>query len=408
MRAEWSTEDARWTVEAERTDTGETVQLTCGFLFVVHRLLPLRRGLHARLRGHRALRRPDRPPAALARGPRLRGQAGRRDRQRRDRRHARPGAGRDGRARHDAAALAELHRLAARRGPDRRRAAPRAARQGSPTPLVRWKNVAARRRWSSSSAGAGPSFVKRADPQAASSASCRRATTSTPTSRPRYNPWDQRLCLVPDGDLFTGDPRRAARRSSPTRSRPSPRTGSRLESGARARGRHHRHRHGPEPARARRHRSSSSTASEVELPEHARLQGHDAQRRARTWRSRSATRTRRGRSSATSPATTSAGCSTTWTRTATASARPRNHDPSLADASRFIDLTSGYVLRSIDRFPKQGSQGPVAPAPELPARHHAAAVTARWRTGRWSSPRGLPRASGRRSRSRPEGFRAGP
>ena len=27
-------------------------------------------------------------------------------------------------------------------------------------------------------------------------------TTSTPTSRRRYNPWDQRLCLVPDGDLF--------------------------------------------------------------------------------------------------------------------------------------------------------------------------------------------------------------
>jgi len=33
VRAEWSTPDARWTVEAERTDTGETVELTCGFLF---------------------------------------------------------------------------------------------------------------------------------------------------------------------------------------------------------------------------------------------------------------------------------------------------------------------------------------------------------------------------------------
>jgi cation diffusion facilitator CzcD-associated flavoprotein CzcO len=34
LRAEWSTADARWTVEAERTDTQETVRLTCGFVFM--------------------------------------------------------------------------------------------------------------------------------------------------------------------------------------------------------------------------------------------------------------------------------------------------------------------------------------------------------------------------------------
>jgi len=33
VRAEWSTEDARWAVEAVRTDTGEPVQLTCRFLY---------------------------------------------------------------------------------------------------------------------------------------------------------------------------------------------------------------------------------------------------------------------------------------------------------------------------------------------------------------------------------------
>lgn len=33
VRVEWSTTDARWTVTAERTDTGETVVLTCSFLF---------------------------------------------------------------------------------------------------------------------------------------------------------------------------------------------------------------------------------------------------------------------------------------------------------------------------------------------------------------------------------------
>jgi monooxygenase len=33
VAAEWSSDDARWTVTAERADTGETLQLTCGFLF---------------------------------------------------------------------------------------------------------------------------------------------------------------------------------------------------------------------------------------------------------------------------------------------------------------------------------------------------------------------------------------
>jgi len=33
VRAEWSTEDARWLVTAERSDTGASVELTCSFLF---------------------------------------------------------------------------------------------------------------------------------------------------------------------------------------------------------------------------------------------------------------------------------------------------------------------------------------------------------------------------------------
>ncbi len=33
LAADWSTEDARWRITAERTDTGEQFELTCGFLF---------------------------------------------------------------------------------------------------------------------------------------------------------------------------------------------------------------------------------------------------------------------------------------------------------------------------------------------------------------------------------------
>ena len=83
----------------------------------------------------------DRPSAALAGGPRLRGQARGRDRQRRHRRDARAGAGRARRARDDAAALAHLHRLAARP----RTAIADALRRVLPAELaytiVRWKNV---------------------------------------------------------------------------------------------------------------------------------------------------------------------------------------------------------------------------------------------------------------------------
>jgi cation diffusion facilitator CzcD-associated flavoprotein CzcO len=34
VRAEWSSADARWTIEAERSDTHETVRVTCSFLFM--------------------------------------------------------------------------------------------------------------------------------------------------------------------------------------------------------------------------------------------------------------------------------------------------------------------------------------------------------------------------------------
>ena len=53
--------------------------------------------------------------------------------------------------------------------------------------------------------------------------------------------------------------------------------------------------------------------------------------------------------------------------------RRRTDDPSVTELP-FIDFSSGYVLRSIDKFPKQGSKAPVAAAPELRARHLCAEV----------------------------------
>ena len=97
---------------------------------LLHGLLPLRRGLHAGLPGPRSVRWQADPPAALAGGLRLRRQARRRHRQRRDGRDARPRDGRDRRPRDDAPALADLHHDLARRGPDRQRGPARPAVEG--------------------------------------------------------------------------------------------------------------------------------------------------------------------------------------------------------------------------------------------------------------------------------------
>ena len=70
---------------------------------------------------------------------------------------------------------------------------------------------------------------------------------------PRYDPWDQRLCVVPDGDLF-----KAIREGTASvvtdHIDTFTETGIRLQSGERARGRHHRHRHRARAAVHRRHR----------------------------------------------------------------------------------------------------------------------------------------------------------
>ena len=281
--------------------------------------------------------------------------------------------------------------------------APRAAAEGGLRGL-RWKNVAGRRPPSSSSAAARPRLVKRAAAPAASSASCPPATTSTPHFTPRYNPWDQRLCLVPDGDLFEALARRQ-RLGRDRRDRDVHRAGLRLAVRRGARGRHRRHRDRPEPAGARRHRarrrrrarSSSPTTVGYKgmmlsgVPNMAlaigytnaswtlkcdltceyvcRLLNHmDAHGYAPGDAASCATRRRRrSRSSTSSPATCSA---------------------------------------SLDQFPKQGVKAPVAAAPELRPRHPRRCATARSRTARWSSPTRLRhQPAGRPSRSPPSSAR---
>ena len=72
ISASWSSDDARWLVEIERTDTGQRLPMSCGWFFCASGYyrydIPLRRGLHAQFPGPRALCGSRHSPAALAGG----------------------------------------------------------------------------------------------------------------------------------------------------------------------------------------------------------------------------------------------------------------------------------------------------------------------------------------------------
>ena len=300
------------------------VELTAGFLMSLQRLLPLRRGLHARLRrassASRAASstRSTGPRTSTTRASGSSSSAAAPPRSRWSRRWPT-----------DAAHVTMLQRsptyiisLPAKdplaNGCDAR------CPPSSPTRLTRGRRT-------SRSPSAIYQLCQRvpglhegaASGRLPGAAGCRRATTSTPTSRRRYNPWDQRLCLVPDGDLFQRDP---ATTSVVDRHRPhrhaSPRPGIRWSPASELAGRRRRHRDRPEPAGVRRHRAAPSTATTVDARRDHGLQGHDAQRRAelRVRRrlhqrvvdaeGRPGLRVRR------------AGCSRTWTRNGYAASRP--------------------------------------------------------------------------------------
>ena len=353
VAAEWSSQrralDGGDRARRHRRDGPPDVRLPVH----LHRLLPLRRGLHPRLRGRRALRRRDRAPAVLDRRRRLRRQARGRHRQRRHRGDGHPGARPGGPPRHDAPALAQLHPLPAGDRSARRpaRARPAGAARLSGRAL---EERAGSRSRSTASAAAGP---RRCGGCCARSSSSRLPAGFDVDTHftPRYEPWDQRMCIVPDGDLFEAI---ADGRVSVVTDRIETftETGPRARVRGRARGRPDRHRHRAARWCRSAGSASASTGATSSWPRRSSTAGCRSAG-CRTWRSRSATRTSPGRSGPTSPASRSAGCSSTWTARGYAACTPRNRDPAVT-AVPFAELTSGYVLRAIDRFPKQGSKDP--------------------------------------------------
>ncbi len=199
LAAEWSSGESRWTVEAERSDTGETVRLTCDFLWTCSGYYRYDEGYTPEFKG---IERFDGAVVHPQHWPEDLDHAGKRV--------VVIGSGATAVTLVPAMAEKAEHVTMLQRSPTyiaslpaEDRLAERARRylpERAAYSLVRWKNVViqtlffqlSRRR---------PEVVKRLIRKG--------VVRSLPPGydvdkhfKPRYNPWDQRMCLVPDGDLF--------------------------------------------------------------------------------------------------------------------------------------------------------------------------------------------------------------
>jgi monooxygenase len=200
VRADFSSAQERWTVEAQRTDTGETVHMTCSFLLACTGYYRYDEGYTPQFAGVERFA-----------GPVIHPQHWPQDLDYAGKRVVVIGSGATAVTIVPAMADTAAHVTMLQRSPGYIVALPAVdpiadfVRRVLPTRLaysvVRWKNVAltmasyqlSRRR---------PSFMKRVIKKGVTKLLPPAYDVETHFT-PRYNPWDQRVCLVPDGDLFT-------------------------------------------------------------------------------------------------------------------------------------------------------------------------------------------------------------
>jgi monooxygenase len=199
IRAEWSSADARWTVDIERTDTGDAERLTCGFLFGNTGYFRYDEGYTPRFEG-----------AERFTGQLIHPQHWPEDVDLAGKRVVVVGSGATAVTLVPALAQRAAHVTMLQRSPSYILPVPARdpiadlVRRLLPArvayPIIRWKNVLlitlifqlSRR---------VPNVMK---------ALIRRGVTSRLPAgyevdthfKPHYQPWDQRLCFAPDGDLF--------------------------------------------------------------------------------------------------------------------------------------------------------------------------------------------------------------
>ncbi|NIH81454.1 flavin-containing monooxygenase [Amycolatopsis viridis] len=199
VRAEWSSEEARWTVEADRTDTGERVRITCGFLFV-------NSGYYRYDQGYA----PEFPGQDEFTGTVVHPQHWPEDLDYSGQRVVVIGSGATAVTLVPAMTGDAAHVTMVQRSPsyvlslsatdpvaDRLRGVLPAK---VAYPIVRWKNVLAALLFFQ---------LSRRSPRLVRKLLRKGVTAQLPPDfdvdrhfTPRYDPWDQRVCFVPDGDLF--------------------------------------------------------------------------------------------------------------------------------------------------------------------------------------------------------------
>jgi monooxygenase len=199
VAAEWSSDEARWTVEVERVGTGESETLTCGFLWSCTGYYRYDRGYTPELEGV------ERFP-----GPVVHPQHWPEDLDYAGKRVVVIGSGATAITLVPAMAERAAHVTMLQRSPTYVASLPAedpvAKRLRGRLPdravyaIVRWKNILLQTliyRLSRRRPNALRRFIRRGVERA--------LPPGYPVDvhfNPRYDPWDQRLCLVPDGDLF--------------------------------------------------------------------------------------------------------------------------------------------------------------------------------------------------------------
>jgi monooxygenase len=199
VAASWSSAQARWTVEIERADTGETEHMTCGFLFG-------NTGYYRYDEGYT----PELPGIERYAGEVVHPQHWPEDLDYTGKRIVVIGSGATAVTLIPSLAERAAHVTMLQRSPSYVFSLPAGdpiadvLRRALPAriayPIVRWKNVAL----------ATLIFqLSRRAPRLMKSIIRRGVATRLPPGydvdthfKPTYEPWDQRLCLVPDGDLF--------------------------------------------------------------------------------------------------------------------------------------------------------------------------------------------------------------
>jgi len=199
VRAEWSSEEMLWSVEAERLDSGESVRLTCSYLWVCSGYYRYDEGFT-----------PEFPGAEDFSGEIVHPQHWPEDLDYSGKRVVVIGSGATAVTLVPAMAEQAAHVTMLQRSPTYIASLPAedpiASRLRRFLPdkavyaIVRWKNVALQ------------SLIyqlSRQRPRVVKKMIRRGVERSLPAGydidkhfRPKYNPWDQRMCLVPNGDLF--------------------------------------------------------------------------------------------------------------------------------------------------------------------------------------------------------------